>query len=683
MAYTSFEKMRLLNKERFGKDVGPFQPELKSDESGFYGLKAAALRFIHDRCEELLFDSAVTAREAEEGIWYGEGISPNQVPYDMQMDTNRLCLEKELGAFIDSGTAEDAYTVYYSFMEMFFGRYGRSKKMIELLSEFESNGSSVLLKHRDHYSHSVYVFSLGLAVYETNEKFRSAFREFYDPDMTDNEAACRFLKFWGLASLFHDIGYPFELPFEQVMSYFEVAGNFERGTDTIFLTYDGCSAITSLSPQSREHFKNLFGRDFANTNELFSFCLTKQLGTIYGFDEAGMLEVLIEKPSDPAKFGYYMDHAWFSATRLFSELVSSLGAESIEKDHMDALLAIILHNSLYKFNIAFYKDPSAGKPQFRMEWNPLAYLLMFCDELQCWDRTAYGRNSRTELHPMAARFDFSNESVSALYIFDIEEKEKILAFEDLYNKWLNDGKQGKAPRLKDYSDMAVSDKFVSDIGKIVDLSQLPLSVTTDMEAVDRSSKHTYLSTSNFLHLYDFAVSLHNRYSYNGEENNVTTDQMEQDFENISLEYQVSTINQAKSFSRYLNAIHSFFTDRPVDYDMINAFTQEQTEIFAPMEHERWVKEHRDMGWTYGTDYETIPVDSILPSGMSERQFRRILREQTRMHKLMMNGELTRKNILEHYHSLSEEDQGKDWKPFNSMLKLIKKYDGLRIYTLPE
>ena len=69
--------------------------------------------------------------------------------------------------------------------------------------------------------------------------------------------------------------------------------------------------------------------------------------------------------------------------------------------------------------------------------------------------------------------------------------------------------------------------------------------------------------------------------------------------------------------------------------------------------------------------------------MSERQFRRILREQTRMHKLMMNGELTRKNILEHYHSLSEEDQGKDWKPFNSMLKLIKKYDGLRIYTLPE
>ncbi len=30
--------------------------------------------------------------------------------------------------------------------------------MIELLSEYEANGSGLLMKHRDHYSHSVYVF---------------------------------------------------------------------------------------------------------------------------------------------------------------------------------------------------------------------------------------------------------------------------------------------------------------------------------------------------------------------------------------------------------------------------------------------------------------------------------------------------------------------------------------------
>ena len=136
------------------------------------------------------------------------------------MDINRLCLERELEKFIDSGVAEDAYTIYYCYLEIFFGHYGKSKKMVELLSEFEANGSSLLMKHRDHYSHSVYVFALGLAIYESNATYRSKFKSFYgfDTDTAnkdeDRRAACCFLECWGLASLFYDIGYPFELPFE-------------------------------------------------------------------------------------------------------------------------------------------------------------------------------------------------------------------------------------------------------------------------------------------------------------------------------------------------------------------------------------------------------------------------------------------------------------------------------------
>ena len=38
-------------------------------------------------------------------------------------------------------------------------------------------------------------------------------------------------------------------------------------------------------------------------------------------------------------------------------------------------------------------------------------------------------------------------------------------------------------------------------------------------------------------------------------------------------------------------------------------------------------------------------------------------------------------ILAHYYTLSANDQGKDWLPFNSMLKLLRKFDGLRIYKL--
>ena len=167
MAYTALEQMRKVNKERFQTDVGPFEPVLYGAGRAGSDLKSAALRFLHERCEGLRFSPEKAREEAKTGRYLGTSYQANQIPYNMQMDIDRLCLERELEKFIDSGVAEDAYTVYYSFLEMFMGKYGRSSKMIELLSEFESNASTLLMKHRDHYSHSVYVFALGLAIYET------------------------------------------------------------------------------------------------------------------------------------------------------------------------------------------------------------------------------------------------------------------------------------------------------------------------------------------------------------------------------------------------------------------------------------------------------------------------------------------------------------------------------------
>ena len=151
------------------------------------------------------------------------------------------------------------------------------------------------------------------------------------------------------------------------------------------------------------------------------------------------------------------------------------------------------------------------------------------------------------------------------------------------------------------------------------------------------------------------------------------EQLERDFDTMSLEYQLSNINQVKSFSKYLNAIGCFYTDRPVDFEMLRAFTPEQTAVFAPMEHARWVRAHRAMGWTAGSLYETVTTD--------DEPNRYALREQMRQHKLCMNGDFGELEIARHYLNLSEKDQGKDWKPFNTMLKLIRKFDGLRIYKL--
>lgn len=671
MAYTALEKMRKYNEERFKCDLGPHQPAIDDIRTGM-DLKSAALRFIHERCEGLLFDAEIEAGEERTGNYMGTSLKPNQIPYNMERDIDRLCLARSLENFFDSGTAEDAFTVYYCYIEMFMGRYGESKRMVEFLSEYEINGSSLLMKHRDHFSHSVYVFALGLAIYETNEMYCRIFNQHYSlfedncEDGRSSEAANYFLEHWGLTSLFHDIGYPFELPFEQVLSYFE-ANKKTRGVGCMYIAYRDTDELINLDNVECEHFKKLVGREFRSIEDVFAYNVAEKLGDMYSLDEEQLRRAIADKPMHPERCSYYMDHAYFSAVRIYRELVKCIGVQRITLAHLDVLTAILLHNSLFKFSISFYKDQKKRRDPLRSELHPLAYLLMLCDELQCWDRTAYGRNSRTELHPMAANFDFSKNAIHVTYYFDEEEKTKIDDYKTKQRLWENEGKIGTEPRLKAYSDIANKQRFVADINKIVKLTDLPLTVEVALRSPDSDIRHSYLSDSSFLHLYDFAVVLHGR-----NEKNATPEKLEDKYEALSLEYQLSGINRAKFFGRYLDAINCFFTDRSVDYKLVKEFTTEQAETIAPLEHERWIREHRAMGWHKSAVYESLSKD---------KNEQKRLREQLRCHKLVMDGELTTEKIREHYCELDERDQDKDREPFNKMLLLLKEYDGLRIYEL--
>ena len=677
LSYTALDAMRKKNLERFGRDLGPFCPVPYPGEETGTDLKSAALRFLDRRCSGLRFDPEKEKEEARTGQYLGTSLFPDQIPYNMQMDIDRLCLKNELAKFIDSGVAEDAYTVYYCYLDMFMGEFGESQKMVEMLSEFESNASSLLMKHRDHYSHSVYVFALGLAIYDMNPAFRRTFCDFYHlpggPE--DPASAAFFLEYWGLTSLFHDIGYPFEIPFEQVLAYFEVDSK-KRGKGSLYMAYHDVDRFVAVGEKDGAALSRLYGRSFSTVEELLAYAVTQQLGAAYDISADHLLDVICSKPTHPEKNGYYMDHAFFSAVRLYQELVSVRPAERLSAVQIDALTAIMLHNSLYKFAIAFYKDKEKHKAPLKAEFHPLAWLLMLCDELQCWDRTAYGRNTRTELHPMSAEFDFSGPSVTVTYYFDEEEHEKIEEYEKQYALWKQKADGSDAPRLKDYSDMAAEEeRFRKDIEKIVDLSGFPLRVSASRRPVNRTIKHTWLSSSNFLHIYDFAVALNARYSYQGKEDQVTTEQLEQDFDSMSLEYKLLNINQVRNFARYLNAIDCFYTDRPVDFDMLHEFYDYMTAVFAPMEHARWIHDHQQAGWMPGDEYESLPVSG------DEVTARRALREQLRRHKLTMAVGATDEEIQAHYESLPPEEQGKDYLPFNSMLKLLHKYDGLRIYRL--
>lgn len=675
--YNALTKMREINKKRYGID-GPRVPVMLSDKKLSGNLEKQCLKFIRESCEDLRFD------KEDQKYWDlsdldGHSVGPNQIPLFMERDIDRLCLENAIHRFMTSGSTTDAFDVYFCYLEMFVGNYKDSKKMIEMLAEFESNASSLLMKHRDHYSHSVYVFVLGLAIYQSIPVFRECYKEFYHLE-DEKKSAHHYLKHWGMASLFHDIGYPFELPFEQVKSYF---GNSIE--DVMFISYKGLEKYTDTKCDKNK-LRKFVEADAAYLADekngmirILAHNLAQKLEAEYGdfedfqnfvkkHDENGRTvsyedylveEILERKPGEPEYFGGFIDHAFFSTVILMSKLME-MWDEEINTDITDVLTAILLHNSMYKFSVTKLKKNGQENPynehhHFGMKTHPLAYMLMLCDELQCWDRTSYGQNSRQEYHPMWCELEFQDNIINAHYYYDVE---------------FSDEKKNTGTYKKMQS-QAGSSVFLKDIEMIICVNEegdsgIGLTIDTCIAENNRNTNQ-YISNSSFLHLYNFAISLNSMYnarSYDTKEwVNLPEKEMEEQFEKLSLEYKLSNIAQAEAFGKYLSKIGCFYTDRQVAYKMKREFSVSELREIGVMEHARWDEEKYSMGWMFG--------DAFIEKSKELDVDKKLIREQTRTHN----------DLGVPFNALSKTEQNKDTDPMNDMMKLIEKYDGLRVYQL--
>lgn len=696
MAYTALDIMREKNKKKYGID-GPRVPKSFSkqrtmgpnmfnpDFQEISEFEEHVLHFIRERCTGLRLDSKYDSMEDREGA----SIKENMIPYNMEKDLDRLCLENAIHRFMESGVAEDAFDVYYIYLDMFIGKYSKSKRMIEKLSEFESNASSLLMSHRDHYSHSVYVFLIGLAVYDSSESYRDKYNRFFG---LDNEtAAHHFIKYWGLTSLFHDIGYPFELPFEEVMSYFD-------GTkgDYPYISYRDMDRFIQLDEDElKKAVKLTGGRMPKDMSDILTGRIAECLQEYYGDRPKVALPAYYKKEDyhtylgrvfewkskDTAVFGNpgrplgYMDHAYFSALVLMKNLFDLLDADQLDKSFTDALTAIVLHNSIFKHVIQNQKsqDKSFDYKNHALcaQWHPLSYLLMLSDELQCWDRTSYGQNSRSEIHAMGCNLTFNGDTITAEYLFDEALREKA-------ERKNSDGKPsvgGTYKKMITKKEDGVI-KFQRDIEEIVALNR-PGELTLKVDykfTEDIKYKKKFLSQSNFMHLYDFAVILSGRKKFQIEGADKDAEKMaelEKNFERKSLEYKLIDIDRVKKLARYLDSIDCFYTDRPVGYPLMTEFEAEDMDKIGPQEHERWLWIHHIMGWFYDTKYTEYSKDEIL-----------CIRELTHTHKLMLESETyTSENAVNHYKTLPPDEQDKDTEPMNHMLKILTMMDGVKFYRL--
>ena len=138
------------------------------------------------------------------------------------------------------------------------------------------------------------------------------------------------------------------------------------------------------------------------------------------------------------------------------------------------------------------------------------------------------------------------------------------------------------------------------------------------------------------------------------------------FKSLSLEYKLLNINQAKAFAKYMNKIGCFYTDKDVDFEQVEKFSDEELIIIGKSEHQRWLQEHYDMGWTYGNP---------------EKSKRDLERKHWDMIPDFSGLEVSDEDAEENYKRLNKAERDKDTDPMECMLAMLKIFDGLRIYRL--
>ncbi|MCH5179828.1 MAG: hypothetical protein J1F32_01260 [Erysipelotrichales bacterium] len=553
-----------------------------------------------------------------------------------ETDTDKLCFQTSLQTFLKRGRKDDAFSVYFCYAEIFnlFGSgYENTKKLLETLSDHEYHSGELLSKHRDHYSHSVYVFSLGLAIYANDKIFRDTFNNFYN--LKNDMASYHFLKMWGMVSLFHDIGYPFQLAQEQIQTYTKELWG-DQYDENPFVSYGNLDKFLAIDNDTKLKLQNGLNTsyEFNSIDDIFAYGLKLR----EGYDDEYMKFYLRKRAINSQR---YVDHAYYSAIILVKQLFSVHDFE-FNLQTLDILTAILLHNSINKYKFDKNTDIPNRHP-ISIDEHPLSYLLLLCDELQDWDRFAYGKVSKH--NPLAWDIDIkiSDNYIWIEYFFD---KENIIA----------SGKIDINKHIRDIQDGV----FVSNIYSFIN-SSLRLEVKFDSKQKVKKT-HMYASDDNFINLCDFAQAIHE--SYGDKFKNMSCSSINEKFGNLSLQFKLSNIEQAKSYAEKLELVNCFYSNKDLDYDCIDSFNDvslnkhgtKAIDFLAREEHMRWVKEKINLGWIYGVegiDYHTIEE-----------------RNKKKMHK-----------CIAPYDALSEEDQNKDKLAINNIVKILQKFDsGIKIYN---
>jgi hypothetical protein len=208
--------------------------------------------------------------------------------------------------------------------------------------------------------------------------------------------------------------------------------------------------------------------------------------------------------------------------------------------------------------------------------HPIAFLLILCDELQEWNRKAYGALDRKKILAETSQVEIGGESLRLHY---------------LTSKGVMSESFG--------ADKAA---FLSDVLMISGVfpQGMTLTQTTNselyMSAILENDK--VIGRPLLSNLEAMAKIIHENYNKKREADGLKVDHPTWESLPDTLKY--SNIRQARSVYSKLATCGLFIsTDPPPDAVEVESFTLEEIESLARDEHDDWVSERLANGWTHG------------------------------------------------------------------------------------
>ena len=524
--------------------------------------------------------------------------------------------------------------------------------LVNMMKKYERNTGDLINRQRDHFIHSVNVFILGLAIYAQNESYREIFREY----ILDNEDYKKYYKTpdkkfsheeflyrWGIAALFHDIGYPFEIIGKQIDKVIEdgvksISINYDVNAHVDYMDFNEFNSIVKISPYTyADLYRSRY--DEARVLDLFkpTDIMAHKIAMDFNFADS-QFKKLIKHLNSFVRYmneNGFVDHGYFSAILVlnsYGKLIQKYSDK--DKDFffypiVDSATAILLHNYYDKT----LRSDLFGLGKLDPRTSPISYLLIFCDELQEWNRRPYGVLDKLKNHVNDFDVDIDSEKITVRYI--LKNGSMGLGFEEDKKEYINK---------------------VLDVRRIfpAELSILP---KVDLDTVQRDSLRDDIRIPNVLmrNIEKLAVEIHAQYiDTSGKVKKGTSGEIKQTgsevkkltyaekkamFDALNSDFKMSNIRQAKSIPKKLAYVGCELAHKTEEemadttsiedkvkqiidnkygegkyeniYDVpeeiveenskivrILKFSQEDTDDLAMYEHNEWWDEKLGKGWKY-------------------------------------------------------------------------------------